>query len=157
MSDDDRVSLDQRVQNLALQGLHELAHLVTTTDKDEVDELEQKLQNTLQRLCTLTRDDPQEVLQQLHQLVEHHKQMIDEGLAEDAQAAMIIAGVKEDGDFEIFVVEMQNDARTAQQQAADEMEGQSRDGEQEGGEVQGEPSGKVDPDILSDLSTVKAN
>jgi hypothetical protein len=156
---DERVPLEQRVHNLALQALHELAHLVTTTDKDEVDELESDLQNTLQRLCALTRDDPEEMLKDLHEIVEKHKQMIDEGLAEDAQAAMIIAGVREDGDFQVLVVEMQNDADAARQEAADNMDGQSRDGTQEGGEVEedSDPSGKVDPDVLSNLSTVSAN
>jgi hypothetical protein len=160
MPNQERDSLEERVQALLLEILHLVAELVTSTDKSEVEGLRDQIQDRAATLEMLTREDMSDVVEKVGELAKLHKQAIDDGMARDVQVAIIIAGAKDEEEFKALMKEMRGRAQEeARRRHADEMDGQSRDGTQEGGRTSSEepPERKVDPEVLDDLPTVQAN
>lgn len=159
---DDRVPLEKRVRGLANEMLDDLAHLIVSKDKEEVEALEESVRQTATRLGALTGEDPNLFLESVSRLVEQQKELIDEDLVEErneAVAKMIIAQVKAMEEYERVVAEQVEQAEGATRDVED-LERESEGG-QEGEEGEGEPDDEhtpeVDDSVLEGLDTVYAN
>lgn len=146
------VDPEKRARSLFIECIHLMASIIACTDQGELAELEEELKNKATTLAAISGEDPNRLIETINRLCQEQRHLIEEGMAERVQVAIIVVGVKGEEQFEEMMADLQD---TARKRHAQEMDGVSRDGEP--AQTGEDPERKVDPNVLEDLPTTVAN